>query len=303
MGKYDSHKHHFQARLNQWQRNQSNNHREQQTKAMPVHVVEVAKDFIKVAFETANGIFTPPIVKIPKGHSQYSREPTQVGDKGHAAPGDYYQGGATGDAGGNTNFYPRSNLTSLVFHGLSQVANPSRIVDQLTHMAGPAGWIVNAFVKQAQQQKQGQQGQQGTSGQQQSVIPRNIQHAQGQRAAAMNVQRRIMAKARGVSVQSLLTPTVLDTANAGGSQSGQDQSQQQQQDNDKTNFSFDKDALATVQSKDTDHNITVDSKGKKITLNVPVGEKVYVGGDGKKGQYARIMTEKGPSKNSFARIG
>jgi hypothetical protein len=95
----------------------------------------------------------------------------------------------------------------------------------------------------------------------------------------------------------------LDTANAGGSQSGQDQSQQQQQDNDKTNFSFDKDALATVQSKDTDHNITVDSKGKKITLNVPVGEKVYVGGDGKKGQYARIMTEKGPSKNSLARIG
>jgi hypothetical protein len=261
---------------------------------MPCHVVEVAKDFIKIAFETSNGIFTPPIVKIPKGHSQYSREPTQVGDKGTATPGDYYHGGVTGDAGGNTNFYPRGNLTALAFHGLSQVANPDRIVDQLTHMGGPAGWIAQAFIPQKKDQQQQQQNQQST----QAVF---VQQARNQRAINLMTQRKIMAKSMGISLQSLLMPSVQDATNA--PPTDQTQNSQQGQSNDQTNFNFDKGGIATVQSKDTEHNITVNQSAKKITLNVPANEKVFIGGDGEKGKYARVLTESGPSMNGMARIG
>jgi hypothetical protein len=261
---------------------------------MPCHVTEVAKDFIKVAFETANGIFTPPIVKIPQAMTQYMRNPTQVGDKGHAVPGNYYLGGVSGDAGGNTNFYPRGNLTTLNFNGISHVANPERMYDQLTHMGGPAGWIARSFQKQTQgnNQSQGQQ-------QNQSVTPNNVQQARNGRTAALATQRKVLARQMGVSVQAFLTPTVTDTSNSG---SNNQSNNNQQQDKDQTQFGFDKDGIGTIQSKDDKHSVVVDQKNKKIALNVPIGEWVYHGGDGKEGQYARVMTENGPSQNVKARI-
>jgi hypothetical protein len=296
MGRYDSHKHPFTYKLNQWSRNRTNNESESKPKSMPCHVVKVEKDFIHIAFETANGIFTPPVVKIPQAMSQYGREPTQVGDKGHAVPGSYYLGGVTGDAGGNTDFYPRSNLTPLSFNGVSHTQNPGRDYDQLTHMGGPTGWITRAFEQQQQDQgSQGSQGGQGGQGGQSPAVAsanfvRNIP-----RTRMMNIQRRM----HGI-------PQVAPQAagNGGGSSGGSGQSSQSQNNGPTgTNFNFDKNNLCTMQSKDSDHNITVDSQSKKVTLNLPVGEWGYAGGDGQKGKYARIMTESGPSVNFKARIG
>src|SRR5215469_5314543 len=125
MGRYDSLKHPFHARMADWAAKKAQDVNEQQPKSIPCHVTKVDKDFIYVAFETANQIFTPPIVKIPQSWSQYSREPTQKGDKGYAVPGHYYLGGVTGDAGGNTDYYPRGNLTTLSFNGVSHKENPS----------------------------------------------------------------------------------------------------------------------------------------------------------------------------------
>jgi hypothetical protein len=251
----------------------------------------VAQDFIKVAFENSNGIFTMPIMKIPQAMTQYMRNPTQVGDKGHAVPGSYYLGGVTGDAGGSTNFYPRGNLTTLNFNGISHTDNPSRDYNQLTHMGGPAGWTARAFQKQ-QNQNQGQQQQS------QGLTPQNLQTAQFGRAGAIAVQQKLMAASMGVSISALQMPSVMDSSNpTSGTGSGD-----QQQEQDETNFGFDKNGLSTIQSGDTKHNITVDKKGKQITLNVPIGEWVYHGGDGKTGKYARVMTENGPSPNVKARI-
>jgi hypothetical protein len=169
-------------------------------------------------------------------------------------------------------------------------------------MGGPTGWVVGAF----QKQKQDNQNQQNQQGQQQATptISRISQVADSTRSRRMLVQQSMMAKARGISIQRLLIPTARDATTSGtSSTSGSSDQSDQQQNNDKTNFNFDKNGLATVQSKDTDHNITVDSKGKKITLNIPVGEWGYAGGDGSKGKYSRIMTEDGPSVNFKARIG
>jgi hypothetical protein len=287
MGRYDSHKHPFTYRMNEWSAKRNNSHQERQAKSIPCHVTKVDKDFIHVAFETQNGIFTPPTVKIPQSWSQYSREPTQVGDKGYAVPGNYYLGGVTGDAGGNTDFYPRGNLTTLSFNGTSHKQNPDRDYDQLTHMAGPNGWIAGAHQKQQQDQQ--------TQDQQNSAAASMI--SLSRTTAFRTQQRKLRAQLQKDS------PSLLDATTSGTGSSSQNGQQQQQQQKDPTNFSFDKNGKCIVQSKDADHMLIVDQQNTKIALAVPMGSKAYVGGPGDKGTYAKIMTEKGPSPNSYARIG
>jgi hypothetical protein len=286
MGRYDSIKHPFSNRMSQWHAKKVNDHQEKQAKSIPCHVTKVDKDFIYVAFENQNNIFTMPTVKIPQSWSQYSREPTQVGDKGYAVPGNYYLGGATDDSGGSTDFYPRGNLTTLSFNGVSHKKNPSRDYDQHTHMGGPNGWVVGPYQKQQQdQQQQQQQNQASTS------------LALSMRTSAFRVQQ---AKFR----KQLNLPSQFDATTSGtSSTSGSSDQQGQQQNSDKTQFSFDKNGLAIVQSKDTDHVITVDQQNKKITIKVPTDHVIYVGGDGKTGQYAQLSTVKGPVINAQGRIG
>jgi hypothetical protein len=272
--------------MNQWSQKRTNTVQESQTKSIPCHVTKVDKDFITVAFETQNGLFTPPTVRIPQSMSQYGRDPTQVGDKGFASPSDYYLGGVTGEAGGNTNFYPRGNLTAISFQPVSHKQNPDRDQDQLTHMGGPNGWIVGPHKKQQQDQQQSQNGGQSGLG---------------------NVLTAFRTTTAFRAQQSRLRQAVpLDTSGGSGGTgggTGGSTSGQQQQDDDKTQFSFDKDGKAVMQSKDTDHVITVDQKGKKITIKVPTGHKIYVGGDGSEGQYAQLTTVKGPVINALGRIG
>jgi hypothetical protein len=321
--------------MSQWARNKVSAFIEREAKSMPCHVTEIAKDFIKVAFENSNGIFTMPIVKMSQQFSQFSREPTQQGNKGYAVPGNYYMGGVTGDSGGNTNFYPRGNLATLSFNPVSHTQNRERDYDQLTHMGGPNGWNIGSFSKQAGD-KDGSQDQGSTSQvaaasvpaaaytpsgrglsipapislsptTKYAITPHNIQATRNGRNRRMDIQRAIMAKSRGVSIKSLATPIIMPRDASGGGSSGGGSSggssQQSEQPSDKTTYNFDKNGTCTVQSKDTDHNVTVDAQGKKIALNLPVGEWGYAGGDGQKGKYARIMTESGPSVNFKARIG
>jgi hypothetical protein len=286
MGRYDSIKHPIQYRMNQWHAKKANDHQEKQAKSMPCHVTKVDKDFIYVAFETANNIFTMPTVKIPQSWSQFSREPTQKGDKGYAVPGNYYLGGVTGDSGGNTDFYPRGNLTTLSFNGVSHKENPSRDYDQHTHMGGPNGWIVGPYQKQQQsQQQQQQQNQAQTS------------MALSMRTMAFRTQQTKFRKQ--LNLPSLFDATTSGSSSTSGSSTDQ---QGQQQNSDKTNFSFDKDGKAVVQSKDDDHIITVDQKNKKITVKVPTDHMIYIGGDGTQGQYDKLMTKSGPVINAKGRI-
>src|SRR5262245_6501576 len=144
MSRWDSHKHPFHVNLPKFQSRAGNDQRQQESKSVPCHVVKIAKDFVLVAFETSNGIQTPPVVKMPQSFSTYQREPTQVGDKGYAVPGDYYMGGSSDYAGGNTNFYPRSNLASLSFQPVSKEKDPERDYDQHHQTGGPNGWIARS---------------------------------------------------------------------------------------------------------------------------------------------------------------
>jgi hypothetical protein len=209
-----------------------------------------------------------------------------VGDKGYAVPGNYYLGGVTGDAGGNTDFYPRGNLTTLSFNGVSHTQNPSRDYDQLTHMGGPNGWIVGPY----QKQQQDQQTQQQQQSQQQTAM------------MAFRTTSTFRARQTALRQQAIGVGT-LDATTSGTSSSSSSQQNGQQQQQDPTQFSFDKDGKCQIVSKDNNHVITVDQKNGKITLNVPANHKVYVGGDGSSGQYAPLVTVKGPVINALGRIG
>jgi hypothetical protein len=218
--------------------------------------------------------------------SQYGRDPTQVGDKGYGVPGNYYLGGVTGDAGGNTDFYPRGNLTTLSFQPVSHKQNPSRDYDQLTHMGGPNGWIVGPFQKQ-QEDKQSQSG----------------QNSGGGATTAFRAQQERLRS------QMVRAGTLADTSGGTSGTSGNGSSQQNGQNKDKTQFSFDKDGKAIVQSKDDKHNLIVDSKGKVVSLTSsktifhdPGNGNVYLGGTDKSGGMARVYTEKGLSKNTYAEV-
>lgn len=271
--------------MSQWAHKKTNDHHEKQAKSMPCHVTKVDKDFIYVQFETQNGIFTMPTVKIPQSWSQYSREPTQVGDKGYAVPGHYYLGGVTDDSGGNTDFFPRGNLTTLSFNGVSHKKNPKRDYDQLTHMGGPNGWIVGPHQKQQQDQQQQQQQDQAQT----SLV-------QFRQTTAFRAQQARFRK-------QLNLPSQFEATTSGTSSTSGSQDQQQQQDSDKTNFSFDKNGTGIVQSKDDNHIISMSQQDKKAFIKVPTDEKVYLGGDGKEGQYCQVATRCGYSINVYARVG
>ncbi len=310
MSKYDSLKHPFSYRMELWAARKTNDLQESQPKAMPCHVVKVEKDFIHVQFDTSNQIFTLPTVKMTQGFSRFGREPTQVGDKGMAVPNDYYLGGNTAYAGGNASFYPRGNLSTLSFQPVANLNAPKRDYDQHHETGGPNGWIVKTMEKQQESAGPGQfPGQSNGTGGNGSSGNRS---SGGSSPALMRAQVRAIGQRSFLAAQGLLSKSLTDvisggTGSAGGNGSSgtsgtSDGSSSSQQDNDKTQFSFDKDGLATIQSKDDKHLITVDGKNKKITINVPKDETIYLGGDGSTGKYAKIATVSGPMINAQGRI-
>ena len=251
-------------------------------------------------FETINNIFNMPTVKLPQSFSRFGREATQVGDKGYAVPGNYYLGGNTAFSGGKTNFYPRSNLTTLSFQPLSNLNAPPRDYDQHHETGGPHGWIVRAMEAQEQQQQQQSQTSQNSTGNGPGTTISPSIVRQTNRPPIQLTRGRQGIRLRGV--KPALIPVPLDVTPASSSSTtSSSSSQQQQQDNDQTQYSFDQNGKCLMQSKDTNHYIVVDQNGKQILINVPASEKIYVGGDGKIGSYAQLVTTKGPVINALGR--
>jgi hypothetical protein len=248
MGRYDAHMNPLSYRLQEWLDKHVTNHREQEAKSIPGHVQKMEKDFMHIAFETGNKIFTPPVMKMTQSFSRFGREPTQNKDMGMAVPGDYYLGGISAFGGGRTNFYPRGNLSSLSFQPVSNLDAPKRDYDQHWETGGPNGWRCKVQEKQTNSPPPGAfaGGNGGGSG-----------GNGGSSAAAVTRSHRTVMQQRNA----------VQFADSGGStsQSGSSQQQQQQQ-KDYTEFSFDKDGQGIVQSKDRKHYLKVNQKDKKIML-------------------------------------
>jgi hypothetical protein len=110
-----------------------------QGKTFPGHVSKILEnDFIEFTFD-ATGPFTLPKVQIPQAFSKYHREPTKVGDKGYAVPGDISIGVSSGQDGSTPNMYPRGNLGSLTYHPISNKGWPKKDPDMFLVTAGSKG--------------------------------------------------------------------------------------------------------------------------------------------------------------------
>lgn len=294
MGRYDSIKNPFSYRMVEWALRKTVNATEQLPKSMPMHVQQTEKDFVHASFEPMNNIFTLPVVKMPQSFSGYGREPTQQNDLGNAVPSSYYMGTVSGFAGGNTPFFPRGNLSSLSFQPSSNMNASSRDYDQHTETGGKNGWMVKVVDQQGMQGGQEDSGSGGggtISGASTSAV----------RAQQRVMQQRNFAYASRMKLQ--VTPADGSSSGGNGSSGGSGSSGGQggQQQQDQTQFQFDKDGKCTIQSKDSTYNFTVDSKNKIATMNVPASGKAYVGGDGKTGSYAMLVTTKGPVINALGR--
>lgn len=111
-----------------------------QAKKLPCHVTVVNNDdTVQVAFDITDPTFTLPSATYPQAFSKYSREPTQVGDKGYIVPNDVNLGGESGLGGGVANLFQRGNLTTGVFHPISNTNNPKRDQNQFLVTGGPSG--------------------------------------------------------------------------------------------------------------------------------------------------------------------
>lgn len=110
---------------------------------IPVTVVSVQGELVTVKAET-QGNYTIEQFQVAQDHSQWIRQPTQVGDKGVVSAGDYYLGGQTGLGGGTANYRDRANLTTMVYRAVSQKAfpkNPNRDVNA-AFINGPNGVVL-----------------------------------------------------------------------------------------------------------------------------------------------------------------
>lgn len=115
---------HFARAVNKTGEDRANAHAETMAKGLPCSIKSVSAGMVTVNLEMQGNSVALPVLTVPQHFSAYTREPTQVGDKGRLVPADYHLGGVSG-AGGNADLYPRFNLTSLVFHPIATTAyNP-----------------------------------------------------------------------------------------------------------------------------------------------------------------------------------
>jgi hypothetical protein len=257
MGRYDSHKNPISYMLNSWAHRRVNESREREPKSMPAHIQKIEKDFVHVAFDTRNSIFTPPVMKMTQSFSRFGREPTQQKDMGLCVPGDYYMGGNTAFSGGRANYYPRGNLSSLSFQPLGNLKAPKRDYDQHWETGGPNGWRCKVM---EDQQKSGGQQTAGTGG--------STSGGNGSASAAVaRTQRTIMQQRNPILFASNGSITPYATNGSGSSsQGGQSGQPQQQKKKDYTEFSFDKKGRIIAQSVDRKHYLDVNQEKKQVTL-------------------------------------
>jgi hypothetical protein len=236
-------------------------------KSIPMQVTQTDKDFVYASFQPTNGIFTMPVIKIPQSFSAYQREPTQTKEQGNAVPSDYYTGGVTGLGGGNADFQPRGNLTTLSYQPLNRTVFPDRDYNQHYIAGGPTG------VKIIQANP--------------PPPPPTTGQPTPQRTALNNKLARLPATARQAWLNSR-TPVV---------KNGTTQPPKL------AYMQIDKNGLITHLSPSGDHSVTVEEQNRKVTVNAPLSSIVYLGGDGKIGTYAPVVTTNGPCPNVMGRTG
>lgn len=244
----------------------ADNFRQSAAKSMPVKVTKVDKDFVTVSFEPQNGIWSLPQMKLPQSFSRYGREPTQVGDMGYAVPADYNTQTLTGLGGSYTNFYPKGNLTPLSFQPFSKTQDETRDYDQYTMTGGPKGVKIIQSTQQPKEQPPGNTGQPQPSVHQRRLL------GMGTRART----RWLRQAPRPAPRATQSTP--------------------------KAFMQIDDKGVITHQSPDGKHQLLVDQDNQKIAINAPTSSIVYLGGDGKEGKYAPVVTVLGPSVNVQAKI-
>ena len=234
----------FSTSVGEWTDNRANNFTQVQAKGIPCRVVKIDKDIVTVAFEGSNGVWTMPQMKMTQAFSPYGRDPTQVGDKGYASPGDYNLGDQTG-LGGKNIYSSSGNLTPLVFHPISRTNSEKRDYDQYTGAGGPSGM---KFLQNAVQPKD--QTVPGTP------TPKMLKAllGMGSRSRQAWINR----------------PAPLDDTQGG----------QQQQDN-RSYMEINKNGRIAHRSKTGKVSITADENANKLTLRAPASDgMVFVGGNG-----------------------
>jgi hypothetical protein len=285
------------------------------SKGIPCHVVKVEKDIVTVAFDTHNGVWTVPTMKMPQAFSSYARDATQVGDHGYAVRSNYYLGGNSGLGGGVADYGPRGNLTPLTFHPISRTQSQTRDYDQYTVTGGKTGVKIWQGPPPSQQQ---QQGQQGTSSGGQGGGPQGGQGAAAQARALPHQASlsRSLAALRppygrvrtshwrpGGFVAARAAPAPAAATGGSSSSSGPQGGSGQQQPSG-ASMEIDKNGLIQHVSADGKSKVTVDQANNKITLDTTTSNTVFCGGDGKTGKYLPVLCVGNvPAINVKARTG
>jgi hypothetical protein len=129
----------FINKLHNFTRTKAADNQQNQPKTFQGHVSQILEnDMLEFTFD-ATGPFTLPKIVIPQAFSKYTREPTQVGDKGYAVPSDFSISSTDGVSGGTANMYSRGNLATHVFHPISNKKFDQRDPNQFLVTGGPSG--------------------------------------------------------------------------------------------------------------------------------------------------------------------
>ena len=127
------------TQLHKFTRTKAADNQQNQPKTFQGHVSQILENDMLEFTLDATGPFTLPKLIIPQAFSKYTREPTQVGDKGYAVPNDFSISPTDGVSGGTANMYPRGNLATHVFHPISNKKFDQRDPNQFLVTGGPSG--------------------------------------------------------------------------------------------------------------------------------------------------------------------
>ena len=138
----------FASAIHSFARSRIGDSEQNLVKQMPGHISKILdNDFVEFTFDVVSDIFTLPKVVIPQAFSKWSREPTQVGDRGYCVPNSISLGGADGQGGGTANLTPRGNLSTGSFHPISAKNFDQRDPNQFIQTGGPTGHKIQTIDK------------------------------------------------------------------------------------------------------------------------------------------------------------
>jgi hypothetical protein len=134
----------FASQIHAFTRTKAADNQQNQPKTFQGHVSKILENDMLEFTLDATGPFTLPKLTIPQAHSKYHREPTQVGDKGYAVPGDFAIGSTDGVTTGAPNMYGRANLSTHVYHPISNTSFDKRDPNMFLVTGGPSGHTIQS---------------------------------------------------------------------------------------------------------------------------------------------------------------